>query len=162
MSAFQNLTFPTTGLPTTKSSSTKVLLLTGGTNDNFERLSSNEVYPASMGCSPPPLPGKGSQHTTFLTAGNWPVVATCGGLDGDQTFASCLVLDSSTGMWEEDRMGPLLHRRHWHATVTLDQHVFIIGGQGGQGRGKSMELLPADSMTWIQGPQIPVEMRLGP
>ena len=136
-----------------------LLLLTGGWDGNYNRLSSTEVFPMTSGCSPPSLPGKRYRHTTFLTAGDQPVIATCGGEDGDgNLLSSCLVLDARFGQWEENRMGPLLQKRDQHTAVTLEGWaVFLIGGGG-----SLTELLSAGSTTWQQGPKIPFEMRNGP
>ena len=59
-------------------------------------------------------------------------------------------------------MGALLQGRYLHATVTLDQHVFVIGG-GISPTTASMttDLLPAGNMTWQQGPLLPVHMKVG-
>ena len=141
-----------------------LLLLTGGWDGNSE-LSSTEVFPPTANCSPPSLPGKRYYHTTFLTAGDDPVVATCGGQDDRNILSSCLVLNASTGQWEENRIGSLLQERDSHAAVTLDQFVFVIGGQGLSARsttGSTTELLRAGSSSWEQGPTLPIEMGNGP
>ena len=104
-------------------------------------------------------------HTTFLTAGDQPVVATCGGFDDQgNDLSSCLVLNPSTGQWEENRMGPVLQKRSGHAAVTLDRHVYLIGGGEDETSPSSTttELLAAGSTTWQQGPPLPVEMFNGP
>ena len=84
------------------------------------------------------------------------MVATCGGADDrGNDLSSCLVLDASTGQWEENRIGSLLKKRYYHAAVTLDQFVFVIGGDGSS---TTTELLRAGSSSWEQGPTIPVKM----
>ena len=135
-----------------------LLLLTGGFDGN-STLTSTMVFPSKANCSPPSVPGPRYIHTTFLTAGDEPVVATCGGRDGG-SLSSCLVLDASTGQWEENRIGSLLQRRVTHAAVTLHQVVYVIGGGASisTGIGSTTELLRAGSSSWEQGPTIPVEM----
>ena len=133
-----------------------LLLLTGGWDEN-SRIASTEVFPATSGCSPPNLPGKRSAHTTFLTAGDRAEIATCGGYDGD-ALSSCLVLDTSTGQWEENRMGTLLQERGDHAAVTLLRQVYLIGGGPRGSSSRTTEVLPAGNTSWLQGPQLPVEM----
>ena len=135
-----------------------MLLLTGG-HDGNSFVSTTEVFPATSGCSPPSLPGKRADHTTFLTAEDQPMIATCGGVGG---LSSCLVLNTSTGQWEENRMGPLLQKRWSHAAVTLAGHVHLIGGLGSSSSSSTTEILLADSTTWEQGPPLPIKMRLGP
>ena len=131
-----------------------LLLLTGGFDGN-SYLSSTEVFPPTANCSPPSLPGKRNLHTTFLTAGDEPVVATCGGEVGRRNWlSSCLVLNASTGQWEENRIGSLLQERDSHAAVTLDQFVFVIGGA----EPTTTELLRAGSSSWEQGPSLPFDM----
>ena len=67
------------------------------------------------------------------------------------------------GTWEESEgMGNLLQERSQHAAVTLDRQVFIIGGDGSASSSSTTEVLTADSKTWQQGPQLPIEMRYGP
>ena len=147
--------------PTNKAN---LLLLTGGYDDK-SFLFSTEVFPPTAGCSPLSLPDKRSHHTTFFTAGDKPMVATCGGTD-DGTYnllSSCLVLDASTGQWEENRIKPLLQKRGTHAAVTLDMYVFVVGGSssaggGGSSTGSTTELLRGGSSSWEQGPQLPVQM----
>ena len=79
------------------------------------------------------------------------MVATCGGYDSDDyTLTSCLVLDPSTGHWEENKIGSL-RERSYHAAVTLDKFVYILSGY-------STELLRAGSSSWEQGPPIPLSM----
>ena len=57
------------------------------------------------------------------------MIATCGGSDGDgNRLSSCLVLDTVTGQWEENRMGSLLQKRDYHVSVTLEEQVFVLGG----------------------------------
>merc|ERR1712012_893301 len=89
-------------------------------------------------------------------------VATCGGGDGPySTLSSCLVLDSSTRLWEENRIGSLLQGRSNHAAVTLEQFVYIIGGAPSS-LSSTTELLRAGSSTWEQGPPLPLHMRYSP
>lgn len=98
-----------------------------------------------------------------MTAGERKEIATCGGwVDDDNRLSSCLVLDTSTGQWEENRMEPLLQERTYHAAVTLEGQVYVIGGQGSRSTASSTEVLPAGSSSWEQGPRIPVEMFYGP
>ena len=97
----------------------------------------------------------------FLTAGERKEIATCGGNDGDD-LSSCLVLDTSTGQWEENRMEPLLQKRYSHAAVTLEGQVYVIGGRGSSTSSSTTEVLPAGSTIWQQGPQLPVRMGNGP
>ena len=151
--------FHSTGRRTTKVPSASLLLLTGGWDDNII-LSSSEVFPATGSSPPSLLPGKRSYHTTFLTAGVQPRVATCGGHDGRNSLVSCLILDPNLVTWEG--MGNLLQERSQHAAVTLDRQVFIIGGDGSASSSSTTEVLTADSKTWQQGPQLPIEMRYGP
>ena len=114
-----------------------------------------ERYLASNGCPPPSLPGDRFSHVTFMTAGERKEIATCGGEDGN-SLSSCLVLDTSTGQWEENRMEPLLQERYLHAAVTLEGQVYVIGGQAGSSStGSTTEVLPAGSKTWEQGPEFP-------
>ena len=163
-SNLNNITNKLQSLPVLFSGSaneTNLLFLTGGYNGN-SYLSSTEVFSPTANCSPPSLPGERSLHTTFLTAGDEPVVATCGGdIGGGNYLSSCLVLDASTGQWEENRIGSLLQERYFHAAVTLDQVVFVIGGYGSSvpsSTGSTTELLRAGSSSWEQGPPLPVEM----
>ena len=129
-------------------------LLTGGWNGNSQ-LSSTEVFPPTSNCSPPSLPSVRTYHTTFVTAGEEPVVVTCGGEDDrSNPLSSCLVLDASTGQWEENRIGSLLQKRYFHAAVTLDQGVYVIGGEGSSKAWSTTELLRAGSSSWEQGPPI--------
>ena len=67
-------------------------------------------------------------------------------------------MDTSTGQWEENRMEPLLKKRYYHAAVTLEGQVYVIGGRGSS----TTEVLPAGSSTWQQGPRLPFEMIYGP
>ena len=144
---------------------TKLVLLTGGWDGN-STFSSNEIFSPSftISCSPPSLPGERSHHTTFLTAGDKPVVATCGGIDAgsdgpDSFLSSCLVLDAGTGRWEENKIGSLLQKRSNHAAVTLDKFVYILGGiTASFSRESTTEFLLAGSRSWEQGPPIPVQM----
>ena len=71
-------------------------------------------------------------------------------------------MDTSTGQWEENRIGSLLQERDGHAAVTLDQGVFVFGGYGSSSAGTTTELLRAGSSSWEQGPTIPVPMEYGP
>ena len=58
-------------------------------------------------------------------------------------------------------MEPLLQERYWHAAVTLQGQVYVIGGRGSS-TGSTTEVLPAGSNTWEEGPEIPVQMGTGP
>jgi len=129
-----------------------LLLITGGSGSR----SSVEVYPSTSSCSPPDLPAPRTKHTTFLTAGPNPVIATCGGEDGIYyTTASCLVLDKINHRWDESRMGDLTRPRRNAAAATLDSvGVFIIGGDAGNNAGNS-NFLAAGQMQWQAGPALP-------
>ena len=58
-------------------------------------------------------------------------------------------------------MGSLLQPRSLYAVVTLQQHVFVIGGVAFNLNGSSafytMEFLAANSLTWQQGPPLPFD-----
>ena len=150
---------PTT---TTAGTSANSLLLTGG-HDGNSNLPSTEILSSSstIRCSSPPLPGERANHATFLTADDKPMVATCGGFDSGSLSSSCLVLDSSIGQWEENRIGSLLQGRSNHAAVTLEQFVYVIGGFPSS-LSSTTELLRAGSSTWEQGPPLPLHMRYSP
>jgi len=133
-----------------------LLLLTGGSAS--DSLSSVEVFPRTSGCSPPDLPAARHGHTTFLTAGSNPVIATCGGVVGRATAASCLVLDQSNHRWDETRMGDLTMPRKYSAVATLNSvGVFIIGGQSTNNE-RTSDFLAAGQMQWQEGPALPVDM----
>ena len=61
-------------------------------------------------------------------------------------------------------MGPMLQKRHFQAAVTLDQHVYVIGGgyDASSPASSTTEILAAGSTTWQQGPPLPIEMFNGP
>ena len=140
----------------TPGSESTLLLLTGGKDGYFSYLSSTEVYPTTSGCSPPSLPSPRGHHVTFLTAGPNPMLATCGG-NNKEWLASCIVLNTTAGRWEENVMGPLLRTKGNHATATLDGvGVYVIGGEGTSTG--TTEFLPAQSLEWEQGPALPVDM----
>jgi len=135
-----------------------LLLITGGSGS----LSSVEVYPSTSGCSPPDLPAGRNRHTTFLTAGPNPAIATCGGVVGRDGTASCLVLDKSNHRWDESRMGDLTMPRDLAAVATLNSvGVFIIGGSG-TNKKRTSDFLAAGQMQWQEGPPLPVDMEWGP
>jgi len=139
-----------------------LLLITGGWSSGYSSgpLSSVEVYPSTSGCSPPDLPAIRHGHTTFLTAGSNPVVATCGGRVGGNydATASCLVLDQSNHRWDESRMGDLTMPRALTAVATLNSvGVFIIGGLETNNL-RSSNFLAAGQMQWQEGPPLPVDM----
>jgi len=133
-----------------------LLLITGGhASDSF---SSVEVFPSTSGCSPPDLPAGRHTHTTFLTSGLNPVVATCGGEVGDGYTVSCLVLDKSNHRWDESRMGNLTIFRRKAAAATLNSvGVFIIGGVATNNE-RTSDFLAAGTMQWQEGPALPVDM----
>jgi len=133
-----------------------LLLITGGhASDSF---SSVEVYPSTSSCSPPDLPAGRHTHTTFLTSGPNPVVATCGGEVGDGYTVSCLVLDKSNQSWDESRMGDLTMPRRKGAVATLNSvGVFIIGGTATNNE-RTSDFLAAGTMQWQEGPALPVDM----
>ena len=135
-------------------------MITGG---HWRYQSSVEVYPSTSGCSPPPLPVGRSRHTTFLTSGPNPVIATCGGIVGGwNATASCLVLEQSNQGWDESRMGELTLPRWRSAAATLNSvGVFIIGGIADNNK-RTSDFLPAGSMQWQEGPALPVDMWDGP
>ena len=61
-------------------------------------------------------------------------------------------LDSSL---EGDRIESLQQKRIYHAAVTLDQLVFVIGGRGGSSStGETTEILRAGNSSWEQGPML--------
>ena len=105
------------------------------------------------------------------------MIATCGGWqpstrDDFNYLSSCLVLDTSTGQWEENIIGPLLQGgRAGHAAVTLkNRAVYLLGGQDRRQEivglsspsSRTTDLLPANSTTWQKGPPLPIEMEYGP
>ena len=148
----------TTPKPT--ASFSRTLLLTGGHGDNPGIHSLTETFPTIGACPPSSLPDKRWGHTTFMTAGDRPVIATCGGEHGvsGPLPSSCLVLDASSGQWEENRMAPMLQERALHTAVTLEEQVYVIAGFGSAS--SSTEILQANTTHWQQGPPLPVEMRL--
>ena len=77
---------------TTQLSQDNVLLITGG----FPPKSTTELFPSISSCSPPTLSSTRYGHTTFVTAGLEPAVATCGGFTAEKHTASCLVLNPIT------------------------------------------------------------------
>ena len=93
----------------------------------------------------------------FLTSGPNPVIATCGGMEtGGKDLASCLVLDTSNGRWDESMMGDLRRGRSSSEVVRLDSvGVYIIGSHGSIGS----DFLPAGTRQWQNGPALPDDMR---
>ena len=61
-----------------------VVLLTGGYNGG--QLSSTEVYPSASGCTPPSLPAPRNSHVLFTTPEPNPIIAVCGGYDGNNVL----------------------------------------------------------------------------
>ena len=128
---------------------------------------STEIYPSTMGCSPPNLPTGRYGHTTFVTAEPTALVATCGGLNtqgnitasprGNDT-ASCLVFDPINQRWDKSRMGNLTMPRAGGAVVQLNNiGVFIVGGALTYNRWTS-DFLAAGTMDWQAGPTLPTSM----
>ena len=118
-----------------------LLYITGGATPYLTALT--EMHPATSDCSPPSLPSPRFGHTTFVTAGQQPVIATCGGQVCDEANArrcggasrrwsystSCPVLDPISRRWDERRMGDLTMIRCLSAAVSLRYvGVFVIGG----------------------------------
>ena len=95
-----------------------IVLLTGGFNDGH--LSSSEVFPSTNGCNPPSLLEGRAGHTLFTTAEPTPRVAVCGGWDGSNDLASCLVLDKETGTWDGSRLCSLTQPRRFHAMTVRE------------------------------------------
>ena len=76
------------------------------------------------------------------------MLATCGG-NNKEWLASCIVLNTTAGRWEENVMGPLLRTKGNHAVATLDGvGVYVIGGEGTSTG--TTEFLPAQSLEWEQ------------
>ena len=93
----------------------------------------------------------------FLTAELSPRLATCGGYDGGNWLASCLVFNPQNQTWDEDTIGDMPYRRAHQAVVTLDNiGVYMIGGYGARvDRHGTTDFLAQDSQQWVEGPTIP-------
>ena len=90
-------------------------------------------------------------------------MAACGGGDGSNRLASCLVLDKETGTWDGSRLGSLPQPRYRHTAVTLKNiGNYLIGGYGHDNSGRTTDYLAPGSQNWVSGPQLPVEMKYGP
>ena len=83
-------------------------------------------------------------------------MATCGGWDGYNRFASCLLL--TPGGWQEGELGDLPEPRYRHAAVTLDAGTYIIGGIPSS-ISTTSAFLAAGSLAWTRGPGLPQDMR---
>lgn len=140
-----------------------IVLITGGYNRDDGFLSTSEVFPSTSGCNPPSLPEGRIYHTLFTTAEENTRVAVCGGSDGRDLLASCLVLDKETGTWDGSRLGSLPQPRSWNTAVTLKNiGNYLIGGYGHDYSARTTDYLAPESQDWVSGPQLPVGMRYGP
>merc|ERR1711963_988793 len=85
--------------------------------------------------------------------------AVCGGYDGSNHFASCLVLDKETGTWDGSRLSSLPQPRFYHTAVTLKNiGNYLIGGEGHTNNGRTTDYLAPGSQDWVSGPQLHVWM----
>ena len=121
-----------------------------------KRLTSTEVYPKT--CTTPSLPEPTSNHVLFMTVGTKPVVASCGGHQST-LIDSCVVWDSDKQRWDERMMSPLLEKRGHHSVVTFENvGVYIIGGKGSKNSKSTSVFLPANSLQWTRGPELPKDV----
>jgi len=106
--------------------SSSAILLTGGTQNEETDLSSVEVYPSSVGCSPlPPLSTKRVTPYTFTHEGE---ILICGGAnDGWDQTDICERLDLGTNSWVHHSQ--LTTKGRWYSSfVVSDGLPCIIGG----------------------------------
>ena len=132
-------------------------MLNGGQDDSWNTLSSSVLYPG--GCSVPSMKSRTrSSHVTFLTQESPPRITICGGSSSNLADKKdCLVLRN--GGWREGELDDLPDNRFYSASARLDAGVFILGGWNTP---SSSVFLRANSSTWVQGPQLPVQMGYGP
>ena len=141
-----------------------VALITGGIRD-AALLSTNEVFPTSDGCDPPPSLGPRVHHQLFLTLEVIPRIAACGGeVAGRVPTASCLVFNRGTQTWDANIMSDLLLPRVAPAVITLnDVGTYMIGGGPWASWAKtSSDFLPRGGLRWVSGPPLPVTLGNGP
>ena len=168
---FHNTTTVAISTTTTTTATTapeQLILITGGRAGIIERLASTEVYPEIKTCSTPSLPKKTSDHALFMTAGTTPRVAYCGGYNNDKKnngytihkyLDSCVVWDSNNQRWDEHMMGPLPQKRIHHSVVTFENiGVYVIGGDGSKNSWSTSDFLPANSLQWTRGPELPKDV----
>jgi len=132
------------------------LIVTGGGNENGTIISSTEVFSKveSKWEEGPSLPVRMSAHCQ-VTSKSGPIVA---GMDWDNED-NFLVYNLVGGEWKKlsERKW---NRRHGHSCQLLsNERLAVLGGSGGKEGEylyKNFDILDLSSLTWSEGPHIPL------
>merc|ERR1711962_69096 len=145
----------TTGITTnsttmdTSTSNEGSILIVGGETDDFNTLSSVELF-GSGDCHELSLPKERAYHLSGLTHDG--VILTCGGSDDlDDDLLDCIHFNVKSKTWVPHSTLP--EARSGSNMVITKTGTYILGGFGS--RSKTSLFLPAGGNTWTTGPEIP-------
>lgn len=134
----------------------RIWVVGGMTGERAHKLASVEVYDprADSWSAGPALPaGRSSPGTTHVGE----VVYAFGGTtqSGDHVTVSdaATALDTRNGRWT--RLPPMPTPRYELAAVAVGRRIYAIGGDGGDGPVRTVEVYDTRTRTWSAGPPLP-------
>ena len=118
------------------------LILTGGLDSNYSRISSVGVV-GFENCLVPDLPEARFDHGSFMTEND--SLAVCGGWwDGKPWSSDCLVLNTTSKQWQRGLLGNILGNAVL-GVVSLDVGTFMV-------HPRTSSFLPDGAQNWTAGP----------
>ncbi|XP_078495266.1 beta-scruin-like [Ciona intestinalis] len=117
----------------------------GGSDDNYESLSSGEFYVVSPNKWIQLKPMKIARRGHSIVAHNGHLYSLGG--YGSEYLCSMELYDPFLDEWKD--LAPMQTPRGWFAAVVLNNAIYAIGGSDGKQRLKSVEKYNADDDTWV-------------